>query len=300
MKNWQTVILSIALAVFTWFLVTGREVVETWVDMPLVMTNPPEGLIIEDGLVDKIQVRLRGPKGLVGSLASQNLTYTLDVGKLKIGEQTMEIQTSRIPLPSTYEIIEVKPNRLKLLVDRRVSKKISIEAAWAGDINADYTLREIGVLPRVVDIRGPETLVRKIVKTRAVMHEDFPDEVPGSWAEDVALELPEEVEASPAQVRVEAFFGPKMDQVWVKVPLEVTPPEGYRASVSQDYVRLQIEGPVFLFRDNGFRKDISASLLFEREVASGKSELEYGVVLPEGCRLEKKNPETVTVTLKKK
>ena len=300
MKNWQTIILSIALAVFTWFLVTGREVVETWVDMPLVMTNPPEGLIIEDGLVDKIQVRLRGPKGLVGNLSSQNLTYTLDVGKLKIGEQTVEIQTSRIPLPSTYEIIEVKPNRLKLLVDRRVSKKISVEAAWAGDINSDFTLREIAASPDMVDIRGPETLIRKIAKTRVVMEEDFPEEVPGSWAKDVALELPEEVEASPAQVHVEAFFGPKMDQIWVKVPLEVNPPEGFKASVAQEYVRIQIEGPVFLFRDNEFRKDISASLLFNRNAASGTRELEYGVVLPEGCRLEKKNPETVTVTLKKK
>jgi len=70
--------------------------------------------------------------------------------------------------------------------------------------------------------------------------------------------------------------------------------------VSQDYVRLQIEGPVFLFRDDEFRKDVSASLLFASSVKPGKLDLEYEVVLPEGCRLEKKNPETVTATLKKK
>ncbi len=300
MRNWQTILLSIALAVFTWFLVTGREVVETWVDMPLVMTNPPEGLIIEDGLVDKIQVRLRGPKGLVGNLSSQNLTYPFDVAKLKIGEQVLEIETSRIPLPSTYEIIEVKPNRLKLTVDRRVSRKIAVEAAWSGDIDSDYTLREIGVTPDTVNIRGPETLIRKINKTRVVMEEDFPDDVPESWSEDVALELPEEVEASPAQVHVEAFFAPKMREIWVKVPLDVNPPEGYAASVPQDYVRLQIEGPVFLFRDDEFRKDISVSLLFPSGAASGRHDLEYDVILPEGCRLEKRNPELVNVTLKKK
>ena len=280
MKNWLTVTLSIALAVFTWFLVTGREVVETWVDMPLVMVNPPEGLIIEDGLVDKIQVRLRGPKGLVGNLSSQNLTYPFDVGNLKIGEQTLEIETSRIPLSSTYEIIEVKPNRLKLMVDRRVSRKIFVEAAWAGDINPDYTLNEISASPDMVDIRGPETLVRKITKTRVVMQEDFPDDVPQSWAKDVALELPEEVEASPAQVHVEALFGPKTREVWVKVPLELNPPEGYKATVQQDYVRLLIEGPVFLFRDDAYRNEVSASVLFASQVASGRFDLEFDVVLP--------------------
>lgn len=300
MKNWLTVTLSIALAVFTWFLVTGREVVETWVDMPLVMVNPPEGLIIEDGLVDKIQVRLRGPKGLVGNLSSQNLTYPFDVGALKIGEQTLEIETSRIPLSSTYEIIEVKPNRLKLLVDRRVSRKIFVEAAWAGDINPDYTLNEISASPDMVDIRGPETLIRKITKTRVVMQEDFPEDVPQSWAKDVALELPEEVEASPAQVHVEAFFGPKTREVWVKVPLDLNPPEGHNATVQQDYVRLLIEGPVFLFRDDAYRHDVSVSVLFSSEATPGKYDLEYDVVLPEGCRLVKKNPETVNITLKKK
>lgn len=300
MKKWQTIILSVALAVFTWFLVTGREVVETWVDMPVVMTNPPEGLIIGDGLVDKIQVRLRGPKGLVGNLASQNLSYKLDVSHLKIGERIVEIDTSRIPLSSTYEIIEVKPNRLKLTVDRRISKKIAVEAVWAGDLNPDYELREIAAAPDLVVVRGPETLLRKITKTRVIMSEDFLESVPPSWAEDVGLELPEKIEASPGQVRVEAFFGPKMHQIWVKVPLEIHTPGGYKATVSQKYVRLLVEGPVFLFRDNEYRKEIAATLIFGSEMAAGEFNLDYDVTLPEGCRVEKKNPETVTTILKKK
>jgi len=300
MKNWQTIVLSLALAVFTWFLVTGREVVETWVDMPVVMTNPPEGLIIEDGLVDKIQVRVRGPKGLVGNLSSQNLTYPVDVSKLKIGEQVVDIESSEIPLSSTYEIIEVKPNRLKLKVDRRISKKIAVEAAWAGDLNPDYKIQEVVAAPDLVVIRGPETLLRKITKAKVVMKEDFPVDVPRSWAEDVGLELSEKIEVSPGQVRVEAFFGPKTRQIWVKLPLDVQAPEGYKAEITQDFVRLLIEGPISLFRDNEYRKDMAASLVFGSETAAGKFDLEYDVVLPDGCRLEKKNPEIVQTILKKK
>ncbi|BDQ36688.1 hypothetical protein SYK_10480 [Pseudodesulfovibrio nedwellii] len=299
MKNWQTAILALALAVFTWFLVTGREVVESWVDMPVVMTNPPEGLIIEDGLVDKIQVRLRGPKGLVGNLTTQNIPYHVDVSKLKIGVQVVDIDASNIPLPSTYEIIEVKPNRLKLTVDRRISKEIEVEAAWSGDLNPDYKLKEIIVDPKIVVVRGPETVLRKISKARAVMKEDFPEDVPESWAGDVGLELAPEIEASPGQVRVEAFFGPQIRQIWVKVPLEVQAPEGYKVSVSQKFVRLLIEGPIYLFRDNEYRKDVVVSLLFGSETTPGKFDLDYDVVLPDGCRLEKKNPETVTTILKK-
>lgn len=299
-KNWQTILLAVVMAVFTWFLVTGREVVETWVELPVVMTNPPEGLIIEDGLVDKIQVRLRGPKGLVGNLASQQLTYSLDLSQIKIGEQVVEIDSDNLPLSATYEIIEVKPNRLKLLVDRRISKTIALEPAWSGQLNADYKLLDVVVSPDSVEVRGPETRLRKISKTRVVMSEDFPDEVPKSWAEDVGLGLPDEVEASPAQVRVEAFFGPKTREIWVKMPLTVTPPEGLTASVSQDYVRLLIEGPVALFRNNEYRKDMAVDLAFGSEPAPGTFELGYEAVLPDGCRIVQKKPETIKTRLRKK
>lgn len=299
-KNWSTMILALVLAVFTWFLVTGREVVETWVEMPVVMTNPPEGMIIEEGLADKIQVRLRGPKGLVDSLSNQHLSYPLDVSRLKVGEQVLEIDPDSLPLTASYEVIEVKPNRLKLMVDRRIEKRIGLEPAWAGKLHPDYKLLEVVAVPDLVEIRGPETKLRKISKTRVVLREDFPEEVPRNWVEDVAIELEDEIESSPAQVRVEAFFGPKTRDIWVKLPLTVVAPEGFTAKVSQDYVRLHMEGPVFLFRNNEYRKDMEATIVFGGEVTEGKYELEYDVLLPDGCRLLKKNPETVRTVIKKK
>jgi len=80
----------------------------------------------------------------------------------------------------------------------------------------------------------------------------------------------------------------------------VIAPEEYKIRVAQDFVRLLIEGPVFLFRDNEYRKSMSASLVLGGSLAAGSFDLEYDVVLPEGCRLEKKNPETIHTTLKKK
>lgn len=300
MKNWQTMLLAIAMAIFTWFLVTGREVVETWVEMPLIITNPPEGMIIEDGLVDKIQVRLRGPKGLVGNLSTQNLSYSLDLGKVHVGQQVVDIDSSKLGLPSTYEIIEIKPNRMTLQVDRRVSKKIALMPSWSGKLNPDYRLLEVVAAPDLVEIRGPETVVRKISKAKIVLQEDFPQEVPRNWVENVGIELPDEVEASPGQVRVEAFFGPKMREIWVKLPLVVEAPDGFKASVPQDFVRLLIEGPVKLFKNNEYRKEMAATLVFGDKSGAGNFELDYMVALPDGCRLLKKNPETVKTTLKKK
>lgn len=298
MKNWSTMLLAVALAIFTWFLVTGREVVETWLEMPVVMTNPPEGMVIEEGLLDKIQVRVRGPKGLVDSLSSQHLTYPLDVAHLKVGNQVVDINTDKLPLTASYEVIEVRPKRLTLVVDRRVSKKIALKPAWTGKLHPDYKLLDVTATPDFIQIRGPETKLRKITDANVLLREDFPEDVPEKWSETVGIQIDEEIEASPGQVRVEAFFGPKTRDIWVKLPLKVDIPDGYSAKVSQNFVRLHIEGPIFLFRNDEFRKEMEAALAFGGVIAPGTFDLAYNVVLPEGCRLIETKPQTVKTVIK--
>ncbi|WP_243546853.1 CdaR family protein [Pseudodesulfovibrio tunisiensis] len=298
MKNWQTMLLALGLAVFTWFLVTGREKVEAWIDMPLVMTNPPEGMIIKDGLVDRIQVRVRGPRGLVNSLANERHSYPLDVNKVKIGEQVVEIDADRISLSSSFEVMEVKPNRLTLTVDRNVQRTIPVDASWAGNLNPYYDQVGVNVEPASVEIRGPETVLRKITRTSVVVKEDFPDEVPASWVEDVPLLLPEEVEASPGQVRVEVAFAARTKEIWIKLPLEIPETGRFAVRTSQDYVRFLMEGPLYLFRDNDFRKDMAARLVLPDNPGPGRYELDYHVTLPEGCRVVKRNPEVVSTEIR--
>lgn len=297
-KNWSYVLLAIMLSIFSWFLVTGREKVEVLADMSLVMTNPPEGLIIESGLPDQIKVRVRGSKGLVRSLVEKTLTYPLDVSDLGVGETVVEIREDKVPLSAAYEIVEIKPNRMVLKVDRIANKTIAVEAAWKGKINPDYELADVKAVPDVVRVKGPETLLKKITRTRLVVKEDFADGVPLTWANEQALDLPAAVEATPGQVRVELKFSPKMREIWVKIPLTVNAPEGIRVKTEQDYVRLLIKGPVYLFRDREFRKDMAAELNVDEGAASGKYDYDYMVRLPEGCRLERKNPETIRTVIR--
>lgn len=291
--QWSYVLLAFVLSIFSWFLVTGREKVEVLTDMSIVMTNPPEGLIIESGLPDSIKLRVRGPKGLVRSLVNKTITYPLDISDLNVGETVLDIREDKVPLSAAYDIVEIKPNRLVLKVDKVSEKKIPVEGDWKGNINPDFELSNINLFPNEVDIKGAETVLRKISKTKLVVKEDFPEDVPEKWEQELALDLPENVEANPGQVKVELEFAPKMRQIWVKIPLTVNAPEGIRVKTRQDYVRLLLEGPVYLFRDREFRKDMSAILKYPDELRKGKLDLEYEVVLPEGCRLERRNPEFI-------
>lgn len=299
-KNWQVMLLALFMAVCSWFLIIGREKVEIVMDMTLEVTNPPEGMIIKSGLVDNIKIRVRGPKGLVRSLTDKKLSYSVDVSKLTVGQRIIDIDVDKIPLSPAFDVVEIQPNRLTLSVDRIARKVIGVEAKWRGRLNSDFKVVKLDVEPKMVEIRGPESVLRKISRSRILVKEEFPDEVPSKWTQDFGLVLPGEVDASPGQVKVTVNFGHVMRDIWIKVPLEVTQPEGLGVVTTQDYVRLLIEGPVGLFRDSEYRKNVQVRLVIPPGTKVGKYEFAYMVTLPEGCRLVKRNPLSIQAKVRKR
>lgn len=301
--HWQTAVLAILLAISTWFLVTGREKVETWIPLTMEMTNTPEGLVIHKGMINRIEVRVRGPKGLVRSLDVKKLAYSLDVSRLKVGENLIDLDPDKVPLSQVYEVVEFKPPRLLLTVDRETVKTVPVLADWEGetDLDADYQLREIKVTPGFVQLKGPESMLRQITESRVNVSTVFEHEVPELWSEEVPVHLGDVIEAQPGMVRVDLYLGPKTQEIPVKVrEFVVNPPTGFSAKVRDPHVSLTIEGPRVLFRNDKFRKDLAVVVRFPDEVAPGRQPMEYWVKLPEGCRLVDQAPDTLLLDVTKK
>jgi hypothetical protein len=84
--NWQYLLLALVLAVFSWNLVSGRERVETRVEIPVETVNRPKDLVVSRGLVSRLEVRVRGPRGFIRSLDPSRLAYELDLSGLAPGE----------------------------------------------------------------------------------------------------------------------------------------------------------------------------------------------------------------------
>ena len=88
-----SLLVAFAVAVGMWYVVSVRDRLEVQLEVGIEYNGIPSGLVVTDGLVSKVQVRLRGPEILLRSISSRSLTEAINLSNIKKG-------TTIVPLTS--------------------------------------------------------------------------------------------------------------------------------------------------------------------------------------------------------
>jgi len=294
--NWQYRLLAVVLALLCWYLVTGREKVETWVEVPVELVGTPDDLFVREGLESRLKVRLRGPQSIIRGLDPRSLAYTLDMSHAQPGETVVPFERDAVKAPKALEVVELSPQRMTLVIDRQSRRTLPVEPVWKGRIGNDYRLVNATAFPPEVALRGPARVLDRLerVQTLAV---SVNSTRPGTVGADAALALPAEIRSDPAKVRVVLNFGLKTRDVWVRLPVEVLPQPRTGVTVRPSTVQAYVETPVTLLREPDFKEKRGAYVILEQNATSGRRVLNCRLRLPPGVTLLKAVPEEVEVTL---
>ena len=148
-----SLLVAFAVAVGMWYVVSVRDRLEVQLEVGIEYNGIPSGLVVTDGLVSKVQVRLRGPEGVISSINNLPLGIRLDP---KAAGTTVE-QTLLLDTPS---LVTSNPASVKVqytitsgrtVVSRRC--KISVEAQNASQFTVEPSHVEV-----MVEV--PEALAR--------------------------------------------------------------------------------------------------------------------------------------------
>ncbi len=295
--NLKYATLAFALAVVVWYSVSGREKVEIWLEFPVQFTGMPESLIIRRGLVSKIDVRVRGPKGLVKGLEEKKINFTLDLGHIKEGLNVYPIEAKDIPLARTFEVMEVNPPRMEIEADVLVTKTGPVKPAWQAVLEPDFKLLEASTQPTTVKIKGPQTLLRELdsVETQVL---EITGVAPGVVQENVALKLSKELNATPNSVSLRLVFGAKTKEMSFQMPVDVENAGRFQASARPQRVTVRAEIPLSALRDKNWKDAISVRVFVPPDMRPGSQNLPCEVTLFSGAKLVKVEPATIEVNLK--
>jgi YbbR domain-containing protein len=295
--NWQYLGLALAMALFCWYLVTGREKVDTWMTMRVEMTGAPEGLYIKSGMVGSVDVLVRGPRGVARKIEEGQLVYTLNLGKIVPGKNLLVFDPKNIPLPKVYEVVEVRPSRLELEVERRTVKTVPVKIVFRSGVPEGYAMSGARAVPDTVRLTGPAAKLEKMdeIRTQPIA---LPSPPPARFEERVSLDMPEEIDATPAAVQVSMAFVGKEMEITLKAPLLVRRPQGREVEFSPRSVTLRVRGPASIVSDKDFPGLVEASLDLKADIEPGRYEAAYRVKMPQGCELMEAKPEKVSLTVK--
>jgi hypothetical protein len=295
-NNIPYALLAIGLSIFCWFLVTGRERVETWIKVRVETTGTPEGMNIS-GLVQAIEVRVRGPRGAIQNIERGPLSYALDLRGIKPGVNELVFSPSAIALPRTMEVLELRPPRLEITAERREAQKFPVEAVFAPPGNPDYKIVEKKTEPDMVMVTGPESALAELGSLRTHLLA-WPADPTARFEILAQLDLPRGLEAQPASVRVTAKFAPVMREVALEAPLSIAGLAKNKFLVSPVLVHITLEAPAPLVRQGGLTDRVEAVLTVPSGTAPGRYEIPYKVKMPPGCRLIEAKPEKARVTVR--
>ena len=162
MKNWPFKLLAVHLAVIMLYFVVGEERAEVGLTVPLVLINMPRDLIVVNNVTHGIEIRVNGPRSLVRSLSTENLSKTLDLSYTREGAVSFSISSEGIPLPRGVKITRINPTQVTVILQKLLTKKITVHPRVTGKPASGYELESTQANPEQVDITGPEEVVQKL------------------------------------------------------------------------------------------------------------------------------------------
>lgn len=242
--NFVLKVLSLAFAAGLWTFVNfGERDTEDALKVPLELRNIPATLVITSPRVDFIDLRVMGPRTLLGRIDHSRLSITLDLTGVRPGPAVFRVATEPLNLPRGVRVVRINPAVVTLDLERVAKKTVPIHLQLDGEPPPGFKLVSARIDPETVEITGPASDVEGIELLRTTGLEIDAAEA-GVINQELSLEsVGDYISTDVARVAVEV----RIEEVQVRRELEgvAVRVRGTTedAIVAPDTVRVTVRGP---------------------------------------------------------
>ena len=156
--------LSVGLAALLWLVVSGEQVVERVLRIPLEFTNLPARLEMVGDTPAVVDVRVRGSSGSLSRLAPGELVAVLDVRSARPGRRLFHVIGTDVRAPFGVEVVQVSPPSLSVAFEESASKVIPVVPAVEGEPRDGYVVGTVTSDPATVEVVGPVTALGSLTE----------------------------------------------------------------------------------------------------------------------------------------
>lgn len=161
--NWHLKLISLGLATALWAQVARTPTSETGVSVPLLYQNIPPQTEAYGDATNRVEVRLRGPSSLLRALSAQDVSLSIDMRSMAMGqEKILPLTADLVHAPFGVEVVRVNPARVRLTVEPTARKAVRVFPLLNGPPKSGFEIEKTTIAPGMVDIEGPESHVRAV------------------------------------------------------------------------------------------------------------------------------------------
>jgi YbbR domain-containing protein len=154
-------LVSIALAIGLWMAVSGEEVVERGLRVPLELQQFPPGLELAGDAPTVVDVRVRGGSATLSRLEAGAVLAELDLHTARPGRRLYQLGPNNVRTPFGVEVVQVTPSSVAMAFEASVTRELPVVAAIEGTPAPGFVVGTITTDPQTVEVTGPESSVNR-------------------------------------------------------------------------------------------------------------------------------------------
>jgi YbbR domain-containing protein len=155
-------VLSVALGVSLWFVVSGEETVERGLRVPLELQQFPPDLELQGDPPTTVDVRVRGSSGTLARVGPGDIVAVLDLHGASAGRRLFHVTPEQVRSPFGVDVVQVNPTTVALSFERTATRVVRIVPSVDGRPAPGYVLGPIASSPATVGVEGPESSVKRV------------------------------------------------------------------------------------------------------------------------------------------
>ena len=166
-EDWSLKLLSLAIAIVLWLVVTGQnEPVTAHVNVQLNFIRP-QALEISNDPPRTVDVMLTGSRNKLDDLTTLDLVATVDISDQRSGERVLRLaDKAQIPLPQGVKVDAFQPSAIPVRLEPIIERQVPIEAKLEAKPADGYEVYSVRPSKGSVMVRGPESHVIALQKVQ--------------------------------------------------------------------------------------------------------------------------------------
>ncbi|MDR2056058.1 MAG: YbbR-like domain-containing protein [Desulfovibrio sp.] len=281
--NLFSLVVAVFASISIWYVVSVRERREAQIEIIVDYFGIPADLVVTDGLVNKVTVRLRGPETLLRTFTQQRLVRAVDLSNIRKGVTTVPLTPEMLwQTVQSFEVVDIQPTRIVVKADKLVERNVPLRYVLDSPLRGDaLTVGEVSITPSTVVLRGPERAVAGISVLPVTITLD-PRAAGSLVKERITLDTPGFVTALPSAVQVQYTITSGRATLSRQCRIVLVAENSRIYDVSPAEITLLVEVPEALSKNSRYLNQLEVSAVPPQLEPGQKAKAALRLRLPEG------------------